>query len=273
MDLFDGLTSITSHPTLSAHSCVIRRTSLSRARSGAICTVEPTSGIRMTVKKAPIMRIALRRLTARFSAVRAGVAIWYTRNSHITTMPVPRIDATLVPNRNSAPAASSHAPDSAVSPTTESGGTSEMAMATPGNVSEMSRRTSATEPTAPVASAATRSISFGLTLPATWALVAATTGFEIPMPSRYPMRTAAAAPVTTRPMERNRLARSPSTTASIVPRMGVISGATIMAPMTVAVESPTTPAAAMIDARISRIQNRDNFRRNSAPSKKTSPRM
>ncbi len=60
----------------------------------------------------------------------------------MTTMPVARTEATLVPNRNSAPNDSSHAPDSAVSPTTVSGGTSEMAIATPGNVPEMSRRTS-----------------------------------------------------------------------------------------------------------------------------------
>ena len=43
------------------------------------------------------------------------------------------------------------APDSRVRPTTESGGTSEIAMATPGSVSEMSSRANATEPTAPVA--------------------------------------------------------------------------------------------------------------------------
>ncbi len=44
--------------------------------------------------------------------------------------------------------------------------------------------TSATDPTAPVASAAMRSISRGLTRPATWLFVAAVTGFAIPMPSR-----------------------------------------------------------------------------------------
>jgi hypothetical protein len=43
-------------------------------------------------------------------------------------------------------------------PTTASGGTSEIAIATPGTVSEMSERTRAKEPTGPVASAAIRSI-------------------------------------------------------------------------------------------------------------------
>ncbi len=98
-------------------------------------------------------------------------------------MPVVRIAATLVLKRKNAPHASSHAPDSAVKPTTDSGGTSEIAIATPGSVSEMSRRTSATEPTAPVASAAIRSIRRGLTRPATWLFVAAVTGSEIPKPS------------------------------------------------------------------------------------------
>jgi len=59
----------------------------------------------------------------------------------------------------------------------------------------------------------------------------------------------------------------------MVPRIGVISGATIIEPITVAVESETTPALAMIDARINRIQNRLSFRLTSGPSKKTAPRM
>jgi hypothetical protein len=49
-------------------------------------------------------------------------------------------------------------------------------MATPDKVSEMSRRTRATEPTAPVASAARRSMSLGWTRWATCEFVSATTG-------------------------------------------------------------------------------------------------
>lgn len=53
--------------------------------------------------------------------------------------------------------------------------------------------------------------------------------------------------------------RSASTTERAVPRMGVMRGATIIAPMTVAAESATTPAAAMTVARMMRTQNADSF--------------
>ena len=46
------------------------------------------------------------------------------------------------------------------------------------------------------------------------------------------------------------------TTESTVPRIGVISGATIIAPITVAVESATTPAVAIRPARTSSVQKR-----------------
>jgi len=84
------------------------------------------------------------------------------------------IAATLVPNSSSAPSDCSGAPDSRVSPTTASGGTNEIAMATPGRVSEMSERTIANAPTPPVASAATRSTSRGLTRAAICPFVSAT---------------------------------------------------------------------------------------------------
>jgi len=64
-----------STTTPSAHARVIARTSLSRARSVAIWTVEPPSGTRITAKNATITKTALRRSTARFSAVAAGVTI------------------------------------------------------------------------------------------------------------------------------------------------------------------------------------------------------
>ena len=59
--------------------------------------------------------------------------------------------------------------------------------------------------------------------------------------------------------------RSDNATASAQPRIGVISGATIIAPMTVAVESETTPALAMIAARTSSAQNAEVFAPESAP--------
>ena len=51
--------------------------------------------------------------------------------------------------------------------------------------------------------------------------------------------------------------------------MGTISGATIIAPITVAVESPTTPAAAMTAESRSSSQQRLSFRLTSGPSKKS----
>src|SRR5215204_2185109 len=65
-----------------------------------------------------------------------------------------------------------------------------MAMATPGNVSEMSRRTRATEPTAPVASAPSKSRSLGWTRPATSEFVWAMTSFTTTKPTSHPMAIA-----------------------------------------------------------------------------------
>ena len=102
----------------------------------------------------------------------------------MTTTPTERMAATLVANSSKAPAAWPNRPASSVNPTTLSGGTSEMAMATPGSVSEMSRRSRAMEPTAPVATAARRSINRGWTRPATWELLAATTSNSTSSPTR-----------------------------------------------------------------------------------------
>src|ERR1039458_1506746 len=89
----------------------------------------------------------------------------------MTTMPLARMAATFVVNSMNAARDSRGAPDSRVSPTTARGGTREMAMATPGKVSEISDRARATDPTAPVARAATRSTIRGVTRAATWLLV------------------------------------------------------------------------------------------------------
>ena len=91
-------------------------------------------------------------------------------------MPLAKMAATFVANSSSAPRHWPGAPDCRVRPATASGGTREMAMATPGSVSEISGRASATDPTAPVATAATRSTSRGVTRAATWPFVAASTG-------------------------------------------------------------------------------------------------
>ena len=60
------------------------------------------------------------------------------------------------------------------------------------------------------------------------------------------------------------------TTASATPMIGVPSGATIIAPITVAVELARTPAVAMIAASASKIQNLDSLRRTS-PRYRNSP--
>jgi hypothetical protein len=81
------------------------------------------------------------------------------------------------------------------------------------------------------------------------------TSFTTTKPTSHPMAIAVSPPPATRRSERIRFDRSASATESMVPRIGVIRGATIMAPMTVAVESAAMPAAAMIDASTIRIQN------------------
>ena len=79
------------------------------------------------------------------------------------------------------------------------------------------------------------------------------------------MAITAAAPASTRPTFLSTWRRSASTMASADPRIGVINGATIIAPITVAVESETTPALAMTDASTSSTQKADDFRRQSGP--------
>ncbi len=181
-------------------------------------------------------------------------------------MPVATIAATFEANSSRAPSAWSGSPASSVSPTTVRGGTSEMAIATPGSVSETSARTRAKAPTRPVASAPTRSMRSGLTREATSEFVAATTGSGTSSPSRKPTATTSAAPASTVVTPRTIRARSARTTARAVPRMGVISGATIMAPITVASESATIPEPAMIAASVSSTQKADCLR---LPSRKS----
>ena len=80
-------------------------------------------------------------------------------------------------------------------------------------------------------------------------------------------------PVATRARERTRFRRSPITTESTVPRIGVISGATIIAPITVAVESEMIPAVAMIAESTSSTQKRLSFRPASGPENSSSARI
>jgi len=55
--------------------------------------------------------------------------------------------------------------------------------------------------------------------------------------------------------------------AAVIARMGVINGAIIMAPMTVAVESEMMPPEAIMTDRINRTENRTRYGRCHSPSK------
>ena len=90
-----------------------------------------------------------------------------------------------------------------------------------------------------------RSTVRGWMRPATCELVVESIGTATRWPNSQARKTTAAAPARTMPTERRRLGRSARTMARTMPRMGVISGATIIAPITVAVESLMTPAVAM----------------------------
>ncbi len=90
----------------------------------------------------------------------------------ITTIPLARMADTFVMKSSNAPRASSDgARFKRQADDGEQGHERGIAMAAPGSVSLMSRRTSAIEPTAPVARAARRSIKRGATQAATCAVV------------------------------------------------------------------------------------------------------
>ena len=89
--------------------------------------------------------------------------------------------------------------------------------------------------------------------------------------------TAAATPMrmtTTAPATTNRPARTRSrfTIPSAMPMIGVESGAMIIAPMTVAVESARMPAVAMTPESTSIVQKADCFERARPPSAGRGPR-
>ena len=109
--------------------------------------------------------------------------------------------------------------------------------------------------------------------PATCELVVESIGTAARWPNSQARKITAAAPARTMPTERSRLGLSARTMARTMPRIGVISGATIMAPMTVAVESLITPAVAITADSRSSIQKRVYFRLARGPSKKSWSRM
>ena len=88
-----------------------------------------------------------------------------------------------------APTASEEAPDPRQTPTTASGGTSEIAIATPGTTSPTSRRVMAMAPANPVATAAARSVNVGDILPATCELVSTFVGLSRTWANTIPSTT------------------------------------------------------------------------------------
>jgi hypothetical protein len=77
----------------------------------------------------------------------------------------------LVTNSSCAPPAASHSAYATLTPTTHSGGTSEIEIATPGSESAISSRLMQKAPAAPEASAAIRSTTRGWIRPVIWLLL------------------------------------------------------------------------------------------------------
>ena len=170
--------------------------------------------------------------------------------------PATRMARKFVTNRSSAPSAESGSPLASMTPTTHRGGTSEMAMATPGRASDTLARLTAKAPAAPDARATIRSIVRGEVRAATWLFddSVTTSGLMRPMRKAVPMATTT--PAATSRSERRRCPTSPVTTERADAMIGVIRGATIIAPMTTAVESVSTPPVAMTTANRSSAQKR-----------------
>ncbi len=116
-----------------------------------------------------------------------------------------------------------------------------MAIATPGSTALRSLRHIANPPAKPVARAATRSMRLGEVRPRTCELVARLSGVATKTEKSSPSTTTITSPSSTHRIDRTTRLRCPVTMPSAMPRIGVPSGAMIMAPMTVAVESVSTP--------------------------------
>ena len=173
----------------------------------------------------------------------------------MSTMPLARMAATFVVNSSNAPRAWRGRQTPGSGRLRPAAAPARSRWPPRASLSEISDRASATEPTAPVARAATKSTSRGVTRAATWLLVAATTGKGANRPSSQLSATTAAPPMMSSSRHRRRLLHR-QYDASTIPRIGGISGATIIAPITVAAESLTTPADAITAASTSSRQYR-----------------
>jgi len=147
-----------------------------------------------------------------------------------------------------------------------SGGTSETAIATPGSVSEISLRDSAKAPARPVASAAIRSRRCGDVRIMTCWIASGFVNRAIGSVRTNPTAIAIAIPARLTSSELKIALRSPMLTLYASPMIGSINGATIIAPITTATESPRSPNVAMAAASTSRQTNLTNLKRSCAPS-------
>ena len=120
-----------------------------------------------------------------------------------------------------------------------------MAIATPGSTDDRSLRMAANAPTKPVAIATMRSVTRGEVRPRTWLLCAKSTTSGITQASATAKPTTPTTDTTRSMTDWRSRAGDATTSAKASPIIGVAKGATIMAPITVAVESVTTPPVAI----------------------------
>ena len=123
-------------------------TRVAASRQFESCTVRYVTTASAATTRTPA--IATTEYTGRLWKPGSTVRPWRTRSAPNSRAPTTTIASTLVRNRIIAPSDPLQSPSTAVTPTTASGGTSEMAIATPGRMSPMSRRATANEPASPV---------------------------------------------------------------------------------------------------------------------------
>ncbi len=127
-------------------------------------------------------------------------------------------------------------------------------MATPGRTPATSLRVTAKAPTSPVAIATTNSMRPGETRPVICELLSAHCSLGMTGRARVittPISTTAMMETPTTSIDRPTCRGSTIDTPNPTARIGVARGATIIAPITVAVESTSTPPVAMIPDRTS----------------------
>lgn len=137
----------------------------------------------------------------------------------------------------------------------------------------MSRRVTATAPARPVSAAATRSTKVGAARAATCVLWLNGSSCGRIHASAPPIATVAMTAPTSVTADLTSAWSSPNTIASAMPWVGVASGAMIIAPITVGVESLTIPAVAIPAASTSSSQNRLCLARASPVLRNTASRI